>query len=501
MKNLLVLPIVIAFTTAILAMLFGRCSIVRRGISLAGSIGLLTVAGLILHSVNQDGVLAAQMGLWTAPFGITLVADRLSAIMLVLTAIIGLTGVVYSFVDIDPEREKFGYHSLLHLLLGGLCGAFLAGDLFNLYVWYELILISSFSLLILGSEKAQIDGAVKYIALNLVATVMFLCGIVLLYGITGTLNMADLHLKVKEVENTGLLITISMLFMVGFGIKSAVFPLFFWLPSSYHTPPVIVSAIFSGLLTKVGVYSFIRVFTLIFTQDVAYTHQILLVIAGFTMVTGVLGAAAHNEIRRILLFHIVSQIGYLIMGIALFNPMALMGTIFFLGHIIVVKTGLILIGGVINRRLGTMELAAAGGFYQSAPFLTILFFINAFSLAGFPPLSGFWAKFVLVRASLEFGSYAIAGTALLVGLLTTYSMTKIWGEAFWKPLPVEMSEAVREPETRNNRYLLYAPIVSLTVLTIVLGIWAEPFLELSDQAAHDLFYPAAYLQAVLEVIQ
>ena len=500
MSYLLTLPLVIPFSTAILALLAGNHRFLRRSIALAGSLALLATAGVIFHTVTNDGILVAQMGRWAAPFGITMVADHITAIMVLLTAVIGLCGIVYSFADIDAKRESFGYYSLLHLLIGAVCGAFLAGDLFNLYVWYELVLISSFSLLIMGGEKAQIDGAIKYLAINLVATMILLCGIVLLYGLTGTLNMADLHGKVKTVQNTGLLTGISVMFIMAFGIKSAMFPLFFWLPSSYHTPPVAVSAIFSGLLTKVGIYSFIRLFTLVFTQDVGYTHQLLLVMAGFTMVTGVLGAAAHNEVRRILLFHIISQIGYLAMGIALFSPMAMTGTIYFLGHIIVVKTALILAGGVINRRCGTMELASVGGFYQSAPFLAVLFFLCAFSLAGFPPLSGFWAKFALVRAGLEGQSYGIVATALGVGLMTAYSMTKIWGEAFWKPAPAGMPAQPAVQETTASRWLLYSPIVVLTVLTVVMGFWAEPFMELSIKAANELFHPANYVRAVLEAV-
>ena len=498
MSWLITMPLVIPFTTAILALLAGNSRSLRRGVTLVGSVALTWAAWQIFQTVRLEGVLAAQMGRWAAPFGITMVADPVSAIMVLLTAIIGLGGVLYSFADIDERRESFGYYSLLHLLLGAVCGAFLAGDLFNLYVWYELVLISSFSLLILGGEKAQIDGAVKYLALNLVATLMLLCGIVLLYGQTGTLNMADLHLRVKEVQNTGLLTGISVLFIMAFGIKSAVFPLFFWLPASYHTPPVVVSAIFSGLLTKVGIYSLLRMFTLVFTQDVGYTHQLLLFIAGFTMVTGVLGAAAHNEVRRILLFHIISQIGYLVMGIALFTPLAMAGTIYFLGHIIVVKTALILLGGMINRRSGTMELASVGGYYQSVPFLAFLFFICAFSLAGFPPLSGFWAKFALVRAGLETGSYGIVATALAVGLMTAYSMTKIWGEAFWKPAPACQPADPVVAETAASTWLLYSPAVAFTVLTVVMGFWAEPFLEISMQASQALFSPDGYIRAVLE---
>jgi multicomponent Na+:H+ antiporter subunit D len=313
---------------------------------------------------------------------------------------------------------------------------------------------------------------------------------------TGTLNMADLHGAVQEVRNPGLLVVVAMLFMIAFGVKAAVFPLFFWLPASYHTPAFSVSAVFAGLLTKVGVYALIRVFTLIFTTDVAYTHTILLWVAGFTMVTGVLGAAAMNDMRRILSFHIVSQIGYMILGLALFTPLAILGAVFYLVHHIIVKANLFLVAGVAKRIAGSTDLAAIGGLYKAAPLLGLLFLIPAFSLAGFPPLSGFWAKYVLVKASLDAESYWIAAVALAVGLLTIYSMTKIWGYAFWKPHPAGL-----EPKlvvlTPRDRAALVLPIASLAALTCVIGFFPEPFVAFAERSAEQLLDPTGYVTAVL----
>jgi multicomponent Na+:H+ antiporter subunit D len=236
--------------------------------------------------------------------------------------------VVYSFASIDVQRESFGYYPLLHILLMGVCGAFLTGDIFNLYVWFEVMLIASFVLLALGGERAQLEGAIKYVTLNLISSAFFLTAVGILYGMIGTLNMADLARQLSTVAQPGLVMTLAMLFFVAFGIKAALFPLFFWLPASYHTPPVIVSALFAGLLTKVGVYALVRVFTLLFIRDSSYIPTLILVVAGLTMVTGVLGAVAQNEIRRLLSFHIVSQIGYLLMGLGLFTPLVLAGTVF-----------------------------------------------------------------------------------------------------------------------------------------------------------------------------
>jgi multicomponent Na+:H+ antiporter subunit D len=292
--------------------------------------------------------------------------------------------------------------------------------------------------------------------------------------------------------------TLAMLFMVAFGIKAAVFPLFFWLPASYHTPPVPVSALFAGLLTKVGVYALIRVFTLIFVHDTGFTHTLLLVIAGLTMVTGVLGAVAQGEFRRVLSFHIISQIGYMVMGLALFTPLALAGSVFYIAHHIIVKTNLFLVSGVVKRLHGTLELKKLGGLYQSMPLLALLFLVPALSLAGIPPLSGFFAKLSLVLAGLEKGEYFIVAVSLAVSLLTIFSMMKLWNEAFWKPLP-ENEEISRHPITKQEWIFLVAPIAVLAAVTVAIGLGASPIFELALRAGEQLMNPSAYIQAVLEI--
>lgn len=338
----------------------------------------------------RDGIVVVQASGWAAPFGITLAVDTLGAVMTLIAAITGLACLAYATAEISEEDRRAFFHPLSHVLLAGVCGAFVTGDLFNLYVWFEVLLIASFGLLVIGGSKAQTDGAVKYLALNLVATSLFLLATGLIYGLTGTLNMADLALAVPRIENVGVLNAAAMMLLAAFGMKAAVFPLFFWLPASYHTPLVSVSAVFAGLLTKVGVYALIRVVTLIFTHDPAWTNTLLLWTSGLTMLTGVLGAAAQNEWRRILSFHIVSQIGYMVMGLALGTRLGLVGAVFYLVHHIVVKANLFLIAGVARHLVGSMELKRSGGLYVAAPWLAILFFIPAFSLAGFPrsPASG-----------------------------------------------------------------------------------------------------------------
>jgi multicomponent Na+:H+ antiporter subunit D len=499
MSPLLVLPLLIPFLTAVGLLLLWRVRRAQRALSVVGATALLAAGIALLRAVLEGGIQVVQVGGWPAPFGITLVADLFSAIMLVLAGLVGSAVMIYSLSGIDERRESFGYHPLQHLMLLGVCGAFLAGDLFNLYVWFEVMLVASFALLALGGERAQLEGSIKYVTLSLMSSALFLAALGILYGAIGTLNMADAARELRGVA-PALGTTVAMLFLVAFGIKASIFPLFFWLPASYHTPPVPVSAIFAGLLTKVAVYAMVRVFTLLFVEDAGKTHALLLVLGGATMVTGVLGAAAHDEIRRILSFHIVSQIGYMVMGLGLFTRLSLAGVVFFLAHNILVKSNLFLVSGIVQARRGTDRLEDLGGLYRASPGLSALFLIPALSLAGLPPFSGFWAKLVLTRAGLEVERYAIVGAALVTSLLTLFSMTKIWAEVFWREAP-EPSRATWTPPggaplPRGEGPLLF-PAIVLTALTVLLGIGAEPVFQVAARAADQLLQPDDYIRAVL----
>lgn len=498
----LTLPILIPLFSAAVSLLGWRHLGVQRVSGVLGAVGLLGAGIGLLAAVRQDGIQVVQMGDWPAPFGVTLVADHFSAIMVLVTGVIGTAVSIYSLVDIDRPRQSFAYFPLLHVLLMGVSAAFLAGDIFNLYVWFEVLLISSFVLLALGSERHQLEGALKYVTLNLVSSFLFLSAVGILYGAVGTLNMADASRGLRALDNPDVVTTLAMLFLTTFGIKSAIFPLFFWLPASYHTPPAAVSAVFAGLLTKVGVYSLIRVFTLLFLRDVEFTHTLILGLSALTMVTGVLGAIAHSEIRRILSFHIVSQIGYMILGLGLFTPLGIAGAIFYIVHHIIVKTNLFLVAGIVHRLRGHYLLARLGGLYREAPLLAALFAVPALSLAGVPPLSGFTAKLALVQAGLEAGEYAVVATAVAVSLLTLYSMSKIWNGAFWKPPPAEPTPLPGEHPTRRlNRWergTLVLPVVVLAALTVLIGLGGGWLFSISAEAARELLDPEQYIRTVIE---
>lgn len=490
----LALPLMTPFVTAVLAFLL-RGSGMGRWVAVGGSVAGLILSLVLMRQVMALGVVTGQMSDWPAPFGITLVADLLSGIMVVLTAAMGLAVGVYATGEIDDDLEEMGFFAIFQLLLGGVTGAFLTGDLFNLYVWFEVLLISSFGLLILGGTRQQIDGAVKYVVLNLVSTIVFLCGLGLLYGAVGTLNMADLRQAVDASDQQGLITVLSMFFLIAFGMKAAVFPLFFWLPASYHTPTNAVSAIFAGLLSKVGVYALFRSFTLIFDNDPGYTGPLLMWVAGFTMVAGILGALAQTDMRRVMSYQIVSSIGFLIFGLAIGTPLAVAGAIFYLIHNVIVKVNLFLVAGVAARLNGSSDMAHMGGIYKTAPLVALLFIVPAFTLAGFPPLTGFWAKVLLVQAALEVGNGVMVAVALVVSLLTIWSLMIVWARVFWSAHPD--GQEPRLADLGAARVQLLVPIAALGLLSIGIGLFPQTVIDLAQAAAAQLLDPQAYVDAVL----
>ncbi len=492
---LLFWPVAIPFMTAVLTMLAWRSLRLQRAISVTGGVLLLASAIAIMAAVAENGPVAAQAGGWPAPFGITMVADWLSAVMVLITGIMAVATLVYGLADVTAAEERQGHHPLTHGMLAGICGAFLTGDIFNMYVWFEVMLMSSFVLLALGGEKKQMMGALQYVALNLISSIVFLSALGLLYGLVGSLNMADVAVRLPQAQNDGLVAAICSLLALAFGIKAAVFPVYVWLPSSYHTPPTIVSALFAGLLTKVGVYALIRSQVLFFDVSTPWMRLILLAVGILTMVFGVMGAVAQGGFRRVLSFHIVSQIGYMILGLAWMTPMALAATVFYVLHHILVKTNLFFIAGIARRHCHTEELSRMGGLYARYPGLALLFLIPAMSLAGLPPLSGFWAKLFILKAGVDLESWWPVVAALVVGFFTLFSMLKLWNEAFWKSPPEELPDKP-DPAIGRQRWRVI-PVVMLAGGTVAFGVFAGPVLDFSLEAAKELLNPQIYVDAVL----
>jgi multicomponent Na+:H+ antiporter subunit D len=491
---MLALPILLPLLTAIVLHLLPQRSRLLRTLAFGGSLATLAATTYILVRVQQRGIQVLQIAAWPAPFGITLVADVFSALMVVMVGVIGVAVTASSFAGVDPRREALGYHPLIQVVVMGVAGAFLTGDIFNLYVWFEVMLIASFVLMSLHRTRAQLHAAFTYVGLNLLASAFLLTAIGLLYGQAGTLNLADLARAWPERRTPGLDAALSMLFLTAFGIKAGLFPLFFWLPASYHTPPAAVGALLAGLLTKVGVYAMIRVFTLLFPDPNASVYSVLLVLSAITMVVGVIGALAQLDFRRVLSFNLVGHIGFTTAGLALWTPAALGGSILYVLHHMLVISTLFLISGLFLRYRRTTDLHALGGLYRSQPAVACLALIPLFSLAGTPPLSGFVAKVAVVAPMLSGGQYLLAAVALCVSLLTVVSVARLWEESFWKPAPVLTSSSL--PPTRIGLPIV-APIAFLVSLTVGLTALAGPVSNVTTRAAEQLLERNAYIRAVL----
>jgi len=495
----LALPIGWPFLTAFLGLAASGHERVQRTLAIVGAFGQLAAAVGLLIVVGREGIQVMEVGAWPAPFGITLVADRFSAFTLLAGATAATAATCYAAMTVGGRRTRLGYFSFSGILIAAVAGAFLTGDLFNLFVWFEVMLISSFVLLALGRRPDQAAGATTYVTLNLIASAMFLVGSGLAYALTGTLNFADLAVKLPDVPQRELVIALAILLLAAFASKSAAYPLSAWLPASYHTPAPDVTALFAGLLTKVGVYAVARSVTLLFPGE-ELVRDVVLFIAGLTMVVGVLGALAQYNMRRLLSFHIASQVGYMLMGIGLLTPLALAGTVFYMAQHMVTKTALFLVAGVIEMRRGTGDLRALGGLYRTQLPLAVIFALAALSLAGIPPFAGFVAKFTLARAGVEAESWVIVSVSLVVSLLTLLSMVKIWIEAFWKDAPggdqVIVGPTGGEASPDRGPMLLL-PAAALALVSVTMGLAAGPLVEYALAAGEEMANPSVYIEAVL----
>ena len=465
------------------------------------------------------GVLVTNLGGWPAPYGITLIFDSFSGLLLATASAVALGAYIHSFTTIGPDLERRYYHPLMQLLMFGVNLSFLTGDLFNLFVAFEIMLMASYALLCLGASRLQMSQAYKYVLLNLLASTVFVMTAGMVYGMTGTLNMADLARLVRVWQATGQgqpagFSVLAVLLLLVFGLKGAFFPLWFWLPDTYYTAPISIAGLFGGMLTKVGVYAVARTFLLIFGvgEAGAVVAPLVAIAAAFTMFLAVLGAVSQHEVRRILSIHVISQVGYMVFGIAVgltFNEtlldtgagkfsvaaFAMAGCVFYMIQHMVVKCALFLCCGLIEKHTGTDDLDRIGGLLRRDVLLAILFFIAAMSLVGLPPLSGFFGKMPIIRAGFaDYWWLSIIG--LLTGALTLLSMLKIWSYAFWSPTP--QPDPVRLPPDAVRRQRSgYVGIGLLVLAALALGPGAEPVYRVALTAGDQLVHPEPYIEAVL----
>lgn len=480
-------PVAIPLIGAALTLLFRRSPRIQRGVMEGGVMLMLGASVSLLVRVARDDVAVMAFGGWGAPFGITFVADRLGAALSLVTGIVALAVAIYARADIRARRRKAGFDPLFLGMLAAVNGAFLTGDLFNLYVWFELMLVAAVGLVSLDRRPAQIDGAIRYAAMSMVGASFILIGIGLLYGETGTLDIAHLGVTLVGKEPTLTLGTSAFMLLAGFALKAGLFPLFFWLPASYHTAPISVTAALAGLLTKVGFYACLRVLVVVFgvggKEVVPGIPPLAALLAAATMIVSVLAALAQVDIRRLLAFHIVGQVAYLMMGLALASSVGIASAIVYMMHTMLVQTGLFLGAGAIARAHGSYDLRQAPGLVRDRPLFTALFAVMALSLSGVPPLSGFWAKFVVIDAAFRADAAWLAVVALIVGFLTLYSMSTLWSDSFW---------GTTSRQTRVIRTIppamMYAMIL-LGACTIGIGLAIDVVFTFATDAASQLTHP------------
>ncbi|WOF23133.1 Na+/H+ antiporter subunit D [Microbacterium betulae] len=510
MSALVPLLVTVPLLGAALTLIFGR----RRRLQVAVSILTLSVtfviAATLLVAVDQGTPIAVSVGGWPVPFGIVLYVDRLSALLVAVSSVVLLAVLLFSVgqgaADGDEETPVSIFHPSYLILAAGIFNAFIAGDLFNLYVGFEILLVASYVLITLGGTTARIRAGVVYIVVSLVSSILFLSAIAVLYGALGTVNMAQIAERMVELPDNVQLV-LHVLLVLAFAIKAAVFPLSFWLPDSYPTAPAPVTAVFAGLLTKVGVYALIRTETQLFhDSDI---NIVLLVVALATMLVGILGAVAQAELKRILSFTLVSHVGYMIFGLAIATEAAIGATIYYMVHHIVVQTTLFLAVGLIERRAGSTSILKVKGLFAAAPLLAALYFIPALNLGGLPPFSGFIGKFALFEAAADVGTpimYALIAGGIVTSLLTLYALMRAWNLAFWREeedsaeTEARISHLSEAPaagvqnERRAIPRIMTTATVGMVAVTVGLTVFAGPLYEVCERIGQSLLEPISLVQ-------
>lgn len=524
-QALIPLPVLIPALAAAATLVAGRRPRLQRVITQLALTAVVVVCAALLYLADRDGTLVLHVGGWgqsvpgMGPLGITLVVDRLSALMLVVSAIVLLAVVAYAIgqgIRDGDERQPTSIFLPTYLVLSaGVCTAFLAGDLFNLFVGFEVLLAASFVLLTIGASEDRVRAGISYVLVSMVSSLIFLIGIALVYAATGTLNMAELALRLDDIP-AGTRTALFAVLLVAFGIKAAVFPLSTWLPDSYPTAPAPVTAVFAGLLTKVGVYAIIRAHSLLFPQG--GMDNVLLVAGLLTMIIGILGAIAQSDIKRLLSFTLVSHIGYMVFGVALANQLGMSGAIYYVAHHIVVQTTLFLVVGLIERQAGASTLQRLGGLAAASPVLAFVFVVPALNLGGIPPFSGFIGKVALLEAGAENGSalaWILVTGSVVTSLLTLYVVARVWTKAFWRAradapeghlagaAPAVLLDDIEDIEFADRDSVgrmpigMLAPTGALIAVGLALTVAAGPIFSYSERAAAEVLDRGQYISAVL----
>jgi multicomponent Na+:H+ antiporter subunit D len=491
MSNLIVLVVLIPILTACFLMPLLDRPAASRAVSIVTGVLLLLLAAVLLAGAAQGQIYVSPLGNWPALVGIVWVVDGLAAILLLLTAITSLATIVYAPGALRAGAETRYFYLPHQFILAGINGSFVTGDFFNLFVFFEIMLLASFVLIALGGRAAQMNRTFPYVLVNLIASALFLGGLGAMYGTAGTVNMAVLSERVAAGTLPPVFWAAMTLVLAVFVIKAAVAPVFFWLPDAYPEAPTPVLAFFAGLLTKVGLYTLFRSVPLVLGSAPTAFHAVLVVLATLTMIVGILGALGRNRIKEILAFQIVSSVGFIVFGLAVYTPMMVAAGVFYMVHSILITTALFFAGGVAERIGGGDQLGRVRGLARTHPWLATGFFVSALALAGLPPLSGFWAKLFLVVGGFSAGAFAGTATILFVSLLTLGLVLRLWTMIFWgAPLvPVDGSPG-------HDRAMMGATLTMATA-AVGLALLVSPLWSYSEIVGNQLLQVRPYVNAVI----
>lgn len=491
---LTMLPIILPFIAGVIMLFIGKRPVPHRMVSAVFGLLMIGVAAFNVYYVYVNGTMITFVSNWSAPFGISVVYDMVAALLVLTTSIVMFFVVIYSFQSIGYEREKYYYYPMIMFMITGINGAFTTGDIFNMFVFFEVFLLASYVLITLGSRKVQLQEGFKYLVVNVVSSNFFLVGLAYLYSVTGSLNMADIHIKLSNYDgNLAIMTIIAVVFIFVFATKAGLFPLYFWMPGSYKAPPVPVIALFGALLTKVGVYAIARTFSLFFTNDVAFTHQVLLLMALLTIVAGCIGALAYTDMKQIIIYNIMIAIGVIIVGFSMMDYAGTVGAMYYLIHDMIIKAALFLLIGFIIYRTGKNDAADLGGLIKQHPVVGWTFFIASLSLAGVPPFPGFYGKLFIVESAFDNGHAIAAVIVLLSSLIVLYSIMKIFIKVFWG----EPAEPIELKNIKSDKLLFSA--IGLVIVSTVFGLSADFLFPIFEMAAESFYNPSSYSNYLMGV--
>jgi multicomponent Na+:H+ antiporter subunit D len=512
MTDAVVAPMAVALSTAVLALLTRRSLRIQLWLSIAGVVGYAIAVGNLIRLVFPQGRLTYQVGAWPAPFGITLVADPLSVFMLGLAAAVAVPVLVYSIRTVDTYGQRLSYHPLFHFLLLGVSGSILTGDVFNLFVWFEVMLMASYVLVVFYGGPAQTRAAFDYLVVNLFGSAVMLLAIGGLYATTGTLNMADMTRRLAHPDAWNIapapVLGLAGLLLAVFALKAGVVPFHFWVPGAYRAAPAPVTAMLAGVTKKVGVYAMIRLGFTVFgpaaldlgfglrDSSLAYLGPVLLLGAGASILLGGIIAVSRDHLDDLLAYSSISQVGFILLPLGVgavvpsIRPLAIAAALVYALNHALAKASLFLLSGSLEGGYGSADLSELSGLTTTAPITASAFLVGGFSLIGIPPLAGFFGKLLVFDTAIQGDHVLGLGLALAGALLTITYITRAWNRGFWGEPPQTVESG------RIDRIEL-GVIVTMALGILLVGLAFDPVFEGAMEAGRSAVNARGYVEAVL----